>query len=69
MKRKQPWMYIGAPVLAAGRPGTITKMQENNLYGIDYVYYIEVRLDGAKHSGNYHPNDIVQLLEEEEVRP
>lgn len=61
MRKKEAWMKIGAPVLADGVPGRITKMQVNeNLRGdgIDYVYYIEVKLDGKKHAGPYHPNDI-----------
>lgn len=54
-------MYKGAVVLAGGLPGVITKMQENkNLRGdgIDYVYYIEVKLTGKSFSAPYHPNDI-----------
>lgn len=63
MRKKEPWMKKGAPVLADGKPGIITKMQENkNLRGdgIDYVYYIEVKLDGKKFSAPYHPNDIAE---------
>lgn len=61
MRKKEAWMKKGAIVLANGLPGIITKMQVNeNLRGdgIDYVYYIEVKLDGKKFSGSYHPNDI-----------
>ena len=61
MRKKEQWMFKGAIVLALGKKGTITKMQENNLDGIDYVYYIEVKLEGEKHSGNYHPSDIEEL--------
>lgn len=56
-------MKKGAPVLALGLPGVITKMQVNeNLRGdgIDYVYYIEVKLEGKKFSAPYHPNDIAE---------
>lgn len=58
MRKKEDWMKKGGRVLAIDRPGTITKMQENTINGVHYVYYIEVKLDGQKHSGNYHPNDI-----------
>lgn len=61
MRKKEPWMKIGAAVLADGKPGRIVAMHENkNLRGdgIDYVYYIDVKLEGAKFSNPYHPNDV-----------
>lgn len=61
MKKKQSWMFKGAIVLAIGKKATITKMQENNINGVDYVYYIDAKLEGAKHAGTYHPNDIEEL--------
>lgn len=61
MRKKEKWMFKGAIVLALGKKGVITKMQENHLNGTDYVYYIDVRLEGDKHSGTYHPADIEQL--------
>lgn len=63
MKKKQPWMFRGAIVLASGKLGTITHMQENSIDGVDYVYYIDVRLNGAKGSGTYHPGDIEEAKE------
>lgn len=62
MRKKEAWMFKGALVLALGKKGTITKMQENHLNGVDYVYYIDVKLEGAKHAGSYHPNDISELI-------
>lgn len=55
-------MFVGALVLALGKKATITKMQENNIKGTDYVYYIECKLEGKKHSGTYHPNDVSELV-------
>ena len=62
MKRKQNWMFKGAIVLALGKKGIIKTMQENSIYGTDYVYYIDVQLEGEKRSGRYHPNDIQELI-------
>lgn len=63
MRKKESWMCKGATVLAHGKKGTITQMQENTLGGVDYVYYIEVRLDGEKHAGTYHPGDVQAFTE------
>lgn len=62
MRKKELWMFTGAIVLANGKKATITKMQENELNGIDYVYYIECRVERQKHSSNYHPNDVQELV-------
>lgn len=62
MRKKEIWMFKGAVVLALGKRGVITSMEENNLNGIDYVYYIYVKLDGAKHPGTYHPDDIENII-------
>ena len=61
MRQKQHWMFKGAIVLANGKKETITIMQENSLGNVDYVYYIDVKLEGDRHSGRYHPNDIEEL--------
>jgi len=61
MRRKEEWMFKGAKVTAFGKIGTITRMQENNINGIDYVYYISIKLDGEKKSGQYHPGDISKI--------
>jgi hypothetical protein len=58
MKRKQPYMFVGATVLANEKKATITSMQENNLNGVDYVYYIDCKVHGEMESGRYHPNDV-----------
>lgn len=55
-------MFNGAIVLAIGKKGNITSMQQNTLDNIDYVYYINVKIEGEKHSGRYHPNDIKELI-------
>lgn len=60
MRKKEDWMFKGSHVIANGNPGTITKMQENEINGADYVYYISVKLDGQKHDGQYHPNDVAE---------
>lgn len=62
MRKKEKWMFKGALVLADGQKGTITKMQENHIKGVDYVYNIDVKLEGAKHAGTYHPGDIAELI-------
>jgi hypothetical protein len=63
MRKKESWMKKGANVSALGEHGTIHKMQENTLNGIDYVYYIWVKING-KVEGPYHPNDINTLNKE-----
>lgn len=62
MRKKEKWMFKGALVLALGKKGTITKMQENTLNGTDYVYQIHVRLEGEKHANPYHPSDLEELI-------
>ena len=62
MRKKEEFMFKGAIVNALGKKGTITKMQENELNGVDYVYYIFVKLEGEKHAGKYHPSDVSELL-------
>ena len=61
MRKKESWMFKGAIVLACGKKGVIAKMQENELDGIDYVYYIFVKLEGEKHAKTYHPSDVSEL--------
>lgn len=62
MRKKETWMFKGAIVLAIGRKAVITKMEENNLNGVDYVYSIDCKVEGQKHSGVYHPSDIQELI-------
>ncbi len=62
MKKKEIWMFKGAIVLALGKKAVITKMQENYLDGVDYVYYIDCKLEGEKHAGRYHPDDVKELV-------
>ncbi|MCK5609359.1 hypothetical protein KAR91_46225 [Candidatus Pacearchaeota archaeon] len=62
MRKKESWMFKGALILALGQKGTIISMEENLLRGINYVYYITVRLEGEKKSGKYHPSDIDELI-------
>lgn len=62
MRKKETWMFKGAIVLAAGKKGVIKKMQEGNINGREYVYYIDVRIEGQKHAGKYHPNDVQELV-------
>lgn len=61
MRKKHKWMFNGAIVLADGKKAVITKMEENRLDGVDYVYYIQAKPEGAKQSFRYHPNDIQEL--------
>ena len=58
MKERQEWMKVGAQVLAIDKLGTITGMQLNTIDGTEYVYYIQVKIVGEKHAGQYHPNDV-----------
>jgi|GEM_PF-2257026 len=62
MRKKESWMFKGAICLALGKKGIISKMEENNLNGIDYVYYIYVKLEGEKNARTYHPADIAELI-------
>ncbi len=62
MRKKEAWMFKGAIVLADGQKATIAKMQENNLNGVDYVYYIDCKVEGKKHADTYHPNDVQELV-------
>ncbi len=62
MKKKEVWMFKGAIVLALGKKATITAMQENRLDNVDYVYYIDCKVEGEKRSGRYHPSDIQELV-------
>ena len=68
MRKKEEWMFKGAIVLALNKKGIITKMQENNLDGIDYVYKISVKLEGEKTVGYYHPTDVGKLVVENIIR-
>lgn len=61
MRKKESWMFKGAIVLADGKKATIMGMQQNTLNSIDYVYYIDARLEGQTITGRYHPNDISEL--------
>ncbi len=61
MRKKEAWMFKGAIVLANGKKGTISTMEENTVKGVEYVYYIFVKLEGQNHSGTYHPNDVEEL--------
>jgi hypothetical protein len=61
MRKKELWMKKCAIVRANGKLGVITKMQENEINGVDYVYYISVKLNGCKTANRYHPNDIEEV--------
>lgn len=65
MRKKEAWMYVGATVKALGKKGTIKKMEENTLRGVDYVYGITVQVEGEKWAGKYHPGDIEEYKEVE----
>ena len=62
MKKKQPFMFNGAIVLALGKKANIVRMEENNIDGVDYVYGIYCKVEGEKSTGKYHPNDIKELI-------
>lgn len=61
MRKKEKWMFKNAIISALGKKAVIISMQENNLNGIDYVYYIDCRVEGEKKTERYHPNDINEL--------
>lgn len=61
MRKKLPWMKIGAAVMAGEQQGVITGMEENTIDGVDYVYYISVRIGKQRRSGTYHPGDVIEL--------
>ena len=58
MRKKELWMKKGAIVRALGKLATIVKMEENEINGIDYVYYITIRFSGENSVSIVHPNDI-----------
>ena len=62
MRKKESWMFKGAIVLALGKKANIVKMQENELDGVDYVYYITCKVEGEKHTGRYHPSDVQEIV-------
>lgn len=51
-------MKKGAIVRALGKLATIVKMEENEINGVDYVYYITIRFSGENRASIVHPNDI-----------
>ena len=51
-------MKKGAIVRALGKLATIVKMEENEINGVDYVYYITIRFSGEKKTARVHPDDI-----------
>lgn len=58
MRKKESWMKKGAIVRALGKLAIIVKMEENEINGVDYVYYITIRFSGEKKTLQVHPNDI-----------
>ena len=62
MRKKEKWMFVGAIVWALGNKAIIINMQENNLDGLDYVYYIGCRLEGENKVGRYHPDDVQEMF-------
>ncbi len=58
MRKKESWMKKGAIVRALGKLAIIVKMEENEINGIDYVYYITIRFLGEKKTARVHPDDI-----------
>lgn len=51
-------MKKGAIVRALGKLATIVKMEENEINGVDYVYYITIRFSGEKKIARVHPDNI-----------
>jgi hypothetical protein len=45
----------GQKVLALGKVGVVTGA----------THYVEVRIDGLKHSNNYHPSDVAPMVGEQ----
>lgn len=62
MRKKEKWMFKGAIVIAIKDKAVITKMEENTLNGVDYVYNIFCKVEGRKHANCYHPNDVQELI-------
>lgn len=62
MRKKEKWMFKGALILALGVKGTITKIEENNIDGTDYVYNFFVKLEGENHANKYHHSDVIELI-------
>ena len=51
-------MKRGAIVRALGKLAIIIKMEENEINGVDYVYYITIRFSGEKKTSIVHPDDV-----------
>ena len=51
-------MKNGAIVRALGKLATIVKMEENEINGVGYVYYITIRFSEEKKTARVHPDDI-----------
>lgn len=62
MKKKQPFMFNGAIVLALGKKANIVRMEEIYLDGVYYVYGIYCKIEGEKFARKYHPSDIKELI-------
>lgn len=51
-------MKKGAIVRVFGKLATIVNMEENEINGVDYVYYITIRFSGEKKTVRVHPADV-----------
>lgn len=58
MRKKESWMKKGTIVRALGKLATIVKIEENEINGVDYVYYVTIRFSGEKNTARVHPDDI-----------
>ena len=58
MRKKELWMKNDAIVRALGKLAIIVKMEENEINGVDYVYYITIRFSGEKKTVRVYPYDI-----------
>lgn len=61
MIEKPTWLFKGALVYALGKPGVVTACPTNELHGKTWVYSCEVKLNGEKHAGTYHPTDLSEI--------
>lgn len=55
MKKKEKWMDTAKEVKVGDKFGQIDSLDQANIDGVDYVYFINVRIDGKKKATPFPP--------------
>lgn len=61
MIEKPNWLFKGAIVYALGKKGVVKDCPTNEIKGKIYVYNCQVKLEGQKFAGTYHPSDLSEV--------